>query len=323
MGKLDGKVAYITGAARGQGRSHAVLLAEEGADIIGVDLCEDIDTCNYPLASEEDLAETVLLVEKTGRRMVGVKADVRSQDQFRAALDEGLAEFGRLDIVLANAGISNYQAAPYTRSIESWDDTLDVCLTGVWNTLQVTVPPMIEFDHGGAIVITASTAGTRVSTTNFDGGFDAYTAAKHGIIGLMRSYAGRLGRHNIRVNTVHPTTTETPLGRDERYMEWATTETELMSSEFNHALPIMSVDPIDISNGVLYLVSDMGRYVTGQTLHVDGGNSTVALGGVPGTGPGGVKVSIAVEPPRLISRPGWLTESRRAGSTSRGCRTRW
>ena len=196
MGKLDGKVAYITGAARGQGRSHAVLLAEEGADIIGVDLCADIDTCNYRLASEEDLAETVLLVEKTGRRMVGVKADVRSQDQLRAALDEGLAEFGRVDIVLANAGISNYQAAPYTRSIESWDDTLDVCLTGVWNTLQVTVPPMIEADRGGAIVITASTAGTRVSTTNFDGGFDAYTAAKHGIIGLMRSYAGRLGRHN-------------------------------------------------------------------------------------------------------------------------------
>jgi SDR family mycofactocin-dependent oxidoreductase len=296
MGKLDGKVAYITGAARGQGRSHAVLLAEEGADIIGVDICADIDTCNYPLGTEEDLAETVLLVEKTGRRMVGVKADVRSQPELQAALDEGLAAFGRLDIVLANAGISNYQRAPYERSIESWNDTLDVCLTGVWNTLQVTVPPMIDADRGGAIVITASTAGTRVSTTNFDGGYDSYTAAKHGLVGLMRSYAGRLSRHNIRVNTIHPTTTETQLGRDDRYIAWAMEEQELIASEFNHALPIMSVDPIDISNGVLYLVSDAGRYVTGQTLHVDGGNSTVALGGVAGTGPGGVQVSIAVEP---------------------------
>jgi SDR family mycofactocin-dependent oxidoreductase len=290
------KVAYITGAARGQGRSHAVLLAEEGADIIGVDICADIDTCNYPLGTEEDLAETVLLVEKTGRRMVGVKADVRSQPELQAALDEGLAAFGRLDIVLANAGISNYQRAPYERSIESWNDTLDVCLTGVWNTLQVTVPPMIDADRGGAIVITASTAGTRVSTTNFDGGYDSYTAAKHGLVGLMRSYAGRLSRHNIRVNTIHPTTTETQLGRDDRYIAWAMEEQELIASEFNHALPIMSVDPIDISNGVLYLVSDAGRYVTGQTLHVDGGNSTVALGGVAGTGPGGVQVSIAVEP---------------------------
>jgi SDR family mycofactocin-dependent oxidoreductase len=297
MGKLDGKVAYITGAARGQGRSHAVLLAEEGADIVGVDLCEDIDTCNYPLGTEEDLEETVRLVEKTGRTMVGRKADVRDRDALQAAVDVGMERFGRLDIVLANAGISNYQQAPYDQSVQAWQDTLDVCLTGVWNTLQVTVPSIVEGDRGGAIVITASTAGTRVSTTNFDGGFDAYTAAKHALVGLMRSYAGRLGRHRIRVNTIHPTTTETPLGRDDRYIGWAMSEHELMATEFNHALPIMSVDPIDISNGVLYLVSDMGRYVTGQTLHVDAGNATVALGGVAGTGPGGVQVSIAVEPP--------------------------
>jgi SDR family mycofactocin-dependent oxidoreductase len=297
MGKLDGKVAFITGVARGQGRSHAVLLAEEGADVIGVDICADIDTCNYPLASEEDLEETVRLVEKTGRQMVGRKADVRSTDDLQAALDAGLERFGRLDVVLANAGISNFQRAPYEFSERAWQDTLDVCLTGVWNTLQVTAPVLIEGNRGGAIVITASTAGTRVSTTNFDGGFDAYTAAKSGIVGLMRSYAGRLGRHNIRVNTIHPTTTETPLGRDDRYIGWAMDETEILSSEFNHALPISSVDPIDISRGILYLVSDDGRYVTGQTLHVDAGNATVALGGVAGTGPGGVGVSIHVEPP--------------------------
>ena len=199
--------------------------------------------------------------------------------------------------MLANAGISNYQQAPYEKSEQAWQDTLDVCLTGVWNTIQVTVPTLIEADRGGAIVITASTAGTRVSTTNFDGGFDAYTAAKTGLVGLMRSYAGRLGRHRIRVNTIHPSTTETQLGRDDRYIGWAMSEHEIMATEFNHALPIMALDPIDISNGVLYLVADSGRYVTGQTLHVDAGNATVALGGVAGMGPGGVGVSINVEPP--------------------------
>ena len=297
MGKLDGKVAFITGAARGQGRSHAVLLAEEGADIVGIDICADMDTCNYPLGTWEDLEETARLVEKAGRRMEIHKADVRSRDELQTAVDAGVERFGRLDIVLANAGISNYQQAPYEKSVQAWQDTLDVCLTGVWNTIQIAVPSIIAGDRGGAIVITASTAATRVSTTNFDGGFDAYTAAKHGLVGLMRSYAGRLGRHGIRVNTIHPTTTETPLGRDDRYIGWATSETEIMSTEFNHVLPIMAVDPIDISNGVLYLVADSGRYVTGQTLHVDAGNATVALGGVAGTGPGGIGVSIAVEPP--------------------------
>jgi SDR family mycofactocin-dependent oxidoreductase len=297
MGKLDGKVAYITGAARGQGRSHAVLLAEEGADIVGIDICADIDTCNYHLGSEEDLEETVRLVEKTGRRMLACRADVRDRDALQAAVDAGLEEFGRLDIVLANAGISNFQASPYEASVQAWQDTIDVCLTGAWNTLQVTAPALIQGDRGGAIVITASTAGTKVTTTNFDGGFDAYTAAKSGVVGLMRSYAGRLARHNIRVNTIHPTTVNTPLGRDERYMRWAQEETELLATEFNQALPIGWVEAIDISNGVLYLVSDMGRYVTGQTLHVDAGNSTVALAGVAGTGPGGTKVSIQVERP--------------------------
>jgi len=297
MGKLDGKVAFITGAARGQGRSHAVLLAEEGADIVGIDICADIDTCNYHLGNEEDLEETVRLVEKTGRQMLARKADVRSREELQAAVDAGLEQFGRLDIVLANAGISNFQAAPFEASVQAWHDTIDVCLTGVWNTLQVTAPALIEGDRGGAIVITASTAGTRVTTTNFDGGYDAYTAAKTAIVGLMRSYAGRLARHNIRVNTIHPTTVDTPLGRDQRYQKWATEETELLATEFNQALPIGWVDAIDISNGVLYLVSDMGRYVTGQTLHVDAGNTTVALSGVAGTGPGGTRVSIAVERP--------------------------
>ena len=180
-------------------------------------------------------------------------------------------------------------------SREAWHDTLDVCLTGVWNTLQATAPVLIEGDRGGAVVITASTAGTRVVTTNFDGGFDGYTAAKHAIVGLMKSYAGRLARHSIRVNTVHPTTTNTPLGRDERYMLWAQEEPELIGT-YNNALPIQMVQPIDISNAILYLVSDDGRYVTGQTLHVDAGNTTVAAVGVPSTGAGGTAATVHIAP---------------------------
>ncbi len=248
------------------------------------------------MATQDDLDETVRLVEKTGQKMVALKGDVRHQSDLKAALNEGLQQFGRLDIVLANAGISNYQVAPYELSQEAWQDTLDVCLTGVWNTLQVTAPALVEGGRGGAVVITASTAGTRVVTTNFDGGFDAYTAAKHGVVGLMRSYAGRLARHSIRVNTIHPTTTETPLGRDDRYIRWAMEETELIGT-YNHALPIPSIQPIDISRGILYLVSDDGRYVTGQTLHVDAGNTTVAAVGVPSTGAGGVHARVQITPP--------------------------
>lgn len=278
MGKLDGKVAFITGAARGQGRSHAVLLAEEGADIIGVDICEQIPTVGYPMATEQDLEETVHLVEKTGRRMVARKADVRDRAQLKAALDEGITQLGRLDIVLANAGVMDFQMAPYERSEQAWQDSLDIMLTGVWNTLQLTAPILIEGDHGGAIVITSSTAGTRVVTTNFDGGYDGYNAAKHGIVGLMRSYAGRLARHNIRVNSIHPTACETPMIMNEFFGEWAGKEGDIMAA-YTNALPIPSVEPIDISRAVLYLVSDDGRYVTGHTMHVDAGMTTVSTGG--------------------------------------------
>ncbi len=291
VGKLDGRVAFITGAARGMGRSHALVLASEGADIIGVDICAQVPTVRYPMGTEEELEETVRLVEKTGRQMVACTADVRDRGQLRSALEEGQRRFGRLDIVLANAGISNTQLAPYERSEEAWNDNLAVNLTGVWNTLQVTTPALIEGERGGAIVITSSAAGTRVVTTNFDGGFDGYTASKHAIVGLMKSYAGRLARHSIRVNTIHPTTTATGMARSESGLRWAKEETEIIMT-YNQALPVASLDPVDISNGILYLVSDDGRYVTGQTLHVDAGNTTVAAVGVPGVGAGGVKVAV-------------------------------
>ncbi len=297
MGKLDGKVAFITGAARGMGRSHALLLAEEGADIVGVDICDQISTVRYPMATEEDLAETVRLVEKTGRSMVARRGDVRRRNQLQAALDEGLERFGRLDIVLANAGINAFQIAPYEQSEQAWQDTIDVVLTGVWHTLGVTVPALVEGGQGGAIVITASAAGARTVTTNLDGGYDAYQAGKLGVVALMKGYAGRFGRHGIRVNSVHPTTCDTPMSQPGPEMEqWAMQEPEIIST-FNHVLPIGNIEAIDISRAILYLVSDDGRYVTGQTLYVDGGNTTVAAVGAPGVGAGGVKASVQLSMP--------------------------
>jgi SDR family mycofactocin-dependent oxidoreductase len=297
MGKLDGKVAFITGAARGMGRSHALLLAEEGADIVGVDICEQISSVRYPLGTVDDLAETVRLVEKTGRRMVARKADVRRRDELQAAVDEGMERFGRLDVVLANAGINAFQARPYEASEQAWQDTIDVVLTGVWHTLVTTAPALIDGGRGGAIVITASAAGARTVTTNFDGGYDAYQAGKLGVVALMRGYAGRLGRHGIRVNSVHPTTCDTPMSQPSPAMEqWAMEEPEIIST-FNHVLPIGNIEAIDISRAVLYLVSDDGRYVTGQTLYVDGGNTTVAAVGAPGTGAGGLSAGVQLSMP--------------------------
>jgi SDR family mycofactocin-dependent oxidoreductase len=277
MGKLDGQVVFITGAAGGQGRSHALLLAEEGADIIAVDICEQIGTVGYPMATLEDLEETVAMVEKLDRRIVARKADVRDRAALASAVQDGVAELGRLDIVLANAGVMAFQMAPYERSEAAWKDSLDTMLTGVWNTLQVTVPILIEADNGGAIVITSSGAGTRVVTTNFDGGYDGYNVAKHGMVALMRSYAGRLARHNIRVNTVHPTAVATPMIVNDFFGEWASNEAEIVAA-FTNALPVANVEAIDISRGILYLVSQDGRYVTGHTLHIDAGQTTVSTG---------------------------------------------
>lgn len=278
MGSLEGKVAFITGAARGQGRAHAVMLAEEGVDIIGIDICEQVETVGYPMATPEDLEETVALVEATGRRMIATKADVRDRSGLEAGLQAGLDTFGRLDIVLANAGIMDMQMQPYENSVQAWQDSLDIMLTGVWNTLQITVPYMIEQGEGGAIVITSSTAGTRVVTTNFDGGYDGYNAAKHGLHALMRGYAGRLAKENIRVNSIHPTACETPMIMNEYFGAWAATEPEILAA-YTNALDIPSIEAVDVSRGVLYLVSESGRYITGHAHHIDAGQSSVSTGG--------------------------------------------
>jgi SDR family mycofactocin-dependent oxidoreductase len=273
-GQLAGRVALITGAARGQGRSHAQLLAEEGADIVGLDLCDQLDSVAYPMSTQADLDETRKLVEAADRRMVAITGDVRERDDVDRAVRAALEEFGRLDIVVANAGIMAFGLQPYEHSRDSWRDTLDVNLTGVWNTLQVSARVLVEQGTGGAIVLTSSSAGIRPSPSNFDGGFDGYVAAKFGVVGLMRAYAGALAPHSIRVNTVHPTAASTPMVINDFFAKFVA-ENDLLLADAQNGLPVDLIEAIDISRAVLYLVADSGRYVTGQTMVVDAGVTTI------------------------------------------------
>lgn len=264
-GKLAGKVAFITGAARGQGRSHAVRLAQEGADIIAVDLCAQVETVGYPMATPEDLQETVREVEALDRRIVATQTDVRDRTALQSAFDTGVAELGGVDIVLANAGIAALSLNPVE---EEWQDVLDINLTGVYNTIEVAKPSLIE-RGGGSIVITSSTAGLNGIGGNTPGGL-AYTAAKHGVVGLMRGYANYLAAHSIRVNTVHPTGVNTPMVVNETMQKFLEQDPQ-MGQAMANALPVPMLEAVDISNAILYLVSDDGRYVTGVTLPVDAG----------------------------------------------------
>lgn len=266
MGKLEGKVAFITGAARGQGRSHAIRLAQEGADIIAVDICQQIATVGYPMSTPDDLAETAKLVEALDRRIYTAQADVRDLAALKQAFDAGTAELGPVDIVLANAGIAPMSTHPQP---EEWQDVIDVNLTGVYNTVQTAVPSMIERGQGGAIVLTSSTAGINGIGGDTPGGI-GYTAAKHGVVGLMRTYANILAKHSIRVNTVHPTGVNTPMVVNEVMQEFLQQDPTMGQAMMN-ALPVDLVQPVDISNAILFLVSDDGRYVTGVTLPVDAG----------------------------------------------------
>ncbi|WP_029432082.1 mycofactocin-coupled SDR family oxidoreductase [Blastococcus sp. URHD0036] len=267
MGKLDGQVAFITGAARGQGRSHAVRLAEEGADIIAVDICKQMKTVGYKMSRPEDLEETVRLVEALDRRIVAVEADVRDGDALQQAFDDGSAQLGAVTIVVANAGVGPGAVAP---PAEQWQEVVDVNLTGVWNTGRVAIPSMIENGRGGAIVLTSSTGAVIGSPTNYPGML-AYTAAKHGVLGLMRSWANFLGPHNIRVNSVAPTTVRTPMANNGDVSLIVKHAPELANSLAN-ALPVEAVEPRDISNAIAWLVSDDARYVTGSLIPVDAGN---------------------------------------------------
>jgi SDR family mycofactocin-dependent oxidoreductase len=266
MGKLEGKVAFITGAARGQGRSHAVRLAQEGADIIAVDICQQIDSVPYPMSTPGDLAETAKQVEALDRRIFTAQADVRDEAQLKQAFERGTAEIGPAGIVLANAGIAPMSVHPVD---QEWQDVVNVNLTGVYNTVKTAIPSMIERGQGGAIVLTSSTAGLNGIGGNTPGGL-GYTAAKHGVVGLMRSYANYLAQYNIRVNSVHPTGVRTPMVVNDAMQEFLAQDPQ-MSNAMANALPVDMVEPADISNAIVWLVSDDARYVTGVTLPVDAG----------------------------------------------------
>ena len=265
-GRVQGKVAFITGAGRGQGRSHAIRLAEEGADIIAVDICRDYGTVPYPMATEADLAQTVKAVEALDRRIVAAQADVRDAAALRAAVDDGVAQLGRLDIVSANAGICTVQAWDEV-SPAVWQDTLDTNLTGVWNTMVVSVPHLIAAG-GGSIICTSSTAGIKGLPY-----LAPYVAAKHGMVGIARTMANELARHHIRVNTVHPTGVDTPMGNGLGGLEGLINRDPGLGPIYMNTLPVESVDSRDISNAVLFLASDEARYVTGLEFTVDAGNT--------------------------------------------------
>ena len=277
MGRLDGKVAFVTGAARGQGRSHAVRMAEEGADIIAVDVAKQLPTVEYEMANPDDLAETMRQVEALDRRIVAREADVRDYAALKSVLDEGVAELGRLDIVAANAGIFT-QGRADELSEESWNEMIGVNLTGVWHTAKAAIPHLKAGGNGGSIIITSSTAGLKGYEN-----FAHYVSAKHGVVGLMRTLALELAPDMIRVNSVHPTGVDTPMIQNEMLyalfapdLEPDERTREALGERFKalNALPIPWVEPVDISNAVLWLASDESRYVTGVTLPVDAGATT-------------------------------------------------
>ena len=271
-GQFEGKVAFITGAARGQGRSHAVRFAEEGADIIAFDLCEQIDSVAYPLATPEDLDETVNLVEKTGRRIVAEQGDVRDFERLKAAVANGVAELGRVDFVLANAGILPI-VGEQAQDVSAFVDAVDVMLKGVYYTIEAALPALLEHGDGGAIVITSSVAGLSGMRAKFSQrthGGAGYIAAKHGVVGLMRVYANALAEKNIRVNTVHPTGLNSPMIVNEQVDRLMQEQPEY-GAAFENLMPVPLIEPIDISEAMLYLCGQSGRYITGITLPVDAG----------------------------------------------------
>lgn len=273
MGQLDGKVAFITGAGRGQGRSHAVTLAEAGADIIATDIGGGtVDTIAYPLASADDLEQTARLVEKAGRRCVTAIADVRDIEAVDAALRKGIAELGGVDIVLANAGVLHIGVPePDLATVAAtWRDATDVMLTGAFNTVKVAAAPLIDQGRGGSIVITSSVAGLK-GMSDGSGGLTGYNAAKHGVVGIMRGFAQVLGPHGIRVNTVHPMAVNTEMILNESVQKFLNLPKAGDVVGNKRLLPVTSIDPVEVSNAILWLVSDASRYVTGVTLPVDAG----------------------------------------------------
>jgi SDR family mycofactocin-dependent oxidoreductase len=276
MGRVQGKVAFVTGAARGQGRSHAVRLAEEGADIIAVDLCQDIPTIGYPMATPEDLEETAKLVEKTGRGVVTAQADVREAAQLREALERGLAEFGKVDIVVAQAGIAGMKGQP---PLQAWVDVINTNLIGTINAINVALPHLSE---GAAIVATGSTAALMDTHNKPDPGNDpggmAYVHSKRALSTYVHDLATELAPRGIRANVVHPTNCNTDMLQSEPMYKSFRPDLEHPTQAdaepvfyVQQAMKVPWIEPVDISNAVLWLASDEARYVTGMQIRVDAG----------------------------------------------------
>jgi (+)-trans-carveol dehydrogenase len=266
MGMLDGKVGFITGAGHGQGRSHAVRMAKEGADLVLCDICADIAEVLSPQATYDELVETARMVEELDRRVSFGVADVRDRAALTAIVDEGVAKLGRLDVVSANAGI--WKPTPF---LEIEDDEyraiVDVCLTGVWNTCKAVVPHMVKQGTGGSIVITSSAAGLRGQVP-----WAHYTAAKHAVVGLAKSLSNELAKYSIRVNTVHPTGVDTFMGQGGD-LETLMMNEPLFIMSASNMMAIDVLQPEDISNAVVFLMSGQAKWITGVQLPVDAGNT--------------------------------------------------
>jgi SDR family mycofactocin-dependent oxidoreductase len=272
-GRFEGKVAFVSGAARGQGRSHAVRLAEEGADIIAVDICGPIDNLAYPHSTPEDLAETVELVKAQNRRIVAAEVDVRDYDVLKALVDSGVEQLGRLDIIVANAGVGTDGRKLHKIRENVWQDMIDINLSGVWHTVKAGVPHILSGGRGGSIVLTSSVGGRKAYPNT-----GHYIAAKHGVIGLMRAFAVELGQDMIRVNAVLPSQVSTTMVMNDSTFRLFRPDLPNPGpddfapiSQMMHTLPVPWVDAIDISNAVLFLASDESRYITGVSLPVDAG----------------------------------------------------
>jgi (+)-trans-carveol dehydrogenase len=271
-GRVAGKVALITGAARGQGRSHALRLAEEGADIIALDICRQIESVPYPLATPEDLEETARQVKEIGVNVVTREVDVRDGEALASAVNDGVAQLGRLDIVVANAGILSVGAS-FELSEQAWSQMIDTNLSGVWRTTKAAVPHLIAGGNGGSIVLTSSVAGLIGQP-----GIGHYVAAKHGVVGLMKTLALELAPLSIRVNCIHPTTVNTEMIMNEpTYRIFLPDDPHPTKEKFAapagemNALPVPWIEPGDVSNAVLFLASDEARYITGISLPIDAG----------------------------------------------------
>lgn len=268
---LEGRVAFITGVARGQGRSHAVRLAQQGAHIIGIDICADIAANHYPMASRAELDETVELVESAGGKMLATVADVREFDQVKAAVDVGVEQFGRLDIVLANAGISpvGFRELSIEEELAQWKAAIGVNLDGAYHAAFATIPHLIAGNRGGSIIFTSSTAGLK-GFGGMQGGGLAYAASKHGIVGLMRTLANALAPMSIRVNTIHPTAVNTMMAVNPAMTAFLENYPG-GGPHLQNPMPVGMLEPEDVSAAVAFLVSDEAKYVTGVAFPVDAG----------------------------------------------------